>query len=93
MVPGSLIDQSIEDVKHNFDTNVFGVWRMAKAVIPEMAKRRSGVIVNIGSVAGEVYIIFKLIKSVPFHLSEFPVPQHGTGSTAQAKRPCIPSVK
>jgi NADP-dependent 3-hydroxy acid dehydrogenase YdfG len=54
LLAGPLIDQNIEDVKHTFDINVFGVWRMAKAVIPEMAKRHSGVIVNIGSVSGEV---------------------------------------
>lgn len=29
---------------------------MAKAVIPEMAKRHSGLIVNIGSVVGEMYV-------------------------------------
>ena len=54
--PGALIDQDIGDVQRAFDTNVFGMWRMAKAVIPEMAKRRSGLIVNIGSSVGEVYV-------------------------------------
>ncbi|KAK2461589.1 hypothetical protein APHAL10511_006052 [Amanita phalloides] len=52
--PGALIDSDIEDIKRAFDTNVFGMWRMAKAVIPEMAKRRSGLIVNIGSIVGEI---------------------------------------
>ena len=54
--PGALIDQDIGDVQRAFDTNVFGLWRMAKAVIPEMAKRRSGLVVNIGSSVGEVYV-------------------------------------
>lgn len=51
---GPLADQAMEDVKANFDTNTFSVLRMAKAVIPVMAKRRSGVIVNIGSIVGEI---------------------------------------
>lgn len=51
--PGPLIDQSLEDARMIFDTNTFAALRMAKAVMPLMAKRRSGVIVNIGSVVGE----------------------------------------
>ncbi|RDB28761.1 NADPH-dependent 1-acyldihydroxyacetone phosphate reductase [Hypsizygus marmoreus] len=51
---GPLIDQSLDDVKRNFDTNTYSVLRTAKAAIPYMAKRRSGVIVNIGSVVGEI---------------------------------------
>ncbi|GLB35945.1 putative short-chain dehydrogenases reductases (SDR) family protein [Lyophyllum shimeji] len=51
---GPLIDQAMEDVKANFDTNTFAILRMAKAVIPLMATRRSGVIVNIGSIVGEI---------------------------------------
>ncbi|KAF8633033.1 hypothetical protein AX15_001623 [Amanita polypyramis BW_CC] len=54
IIPGALIDHDIERVKGAFDTNVFGMWRMAKAVIPEMAKRHSGLIVNIGSTVGEI---------------------------------------
>jgi len=50
---GPLIDQSLEYVQRIFDTNVYAVLRMARAVIPLMAKRKSGVIVNIGSIVGE----------------------------------------
>ncbi|KAG6866056.1 hypothetical protein C0991_009153 [Blastosporella zonata] len=51
---GALIDQTIEDVKQAFDTNTFAILRVAKTVIPLMAKRRTGVIVNIGSIVGEI---------------------------------------
>ncbi|KAG6821391.1 hypothetical protein H0H93_014188 [Arthromyces matolae] len=44
---GPLIDQTMDDVKANFNTNTFAIIRMAKAVIPHMAQRRSGVIVNV----------------------------------------------
>ncbi|KAG6832539.1 hypothetical protein H0H92_000168 [Tricholoma furcatifolium] len=53
---GPLIDQTMEDVKANFDTNTFSIIRMAKAVIPIMAQRRSGLIVNIGSIVGEMQV-------------------------------------
>lgn len=51
---GPLVDQSLEDVKRVFDTNTYAILRTAKAVIPVMAKRHSGVIVNIGSIVGEL---------------------------------------
>jgi short-subunit dehydrogenase len=51
---GPLADLSIERVHRVFDSNTFAVLRTAKAVIPSMAERRSGLIINIGSVAGEM---------------------------------------
>ena len=50
---GPLIDVPMDYVKQTFDTNTISALRVAKAVIPAMAKRRSGVIVNIGSIVGE----------------------------------------
>jgi len=54
---GPLIDQPPEDVLKVFDTNTFAALRMAKTVMPLMAKRRSGVIVNIGSLVGEMSVV------------------------------------
>ncbi|KAF5384872.1 hypothetical protein D9615_001337 [Tricholomella constricta] len=51
---GPLIDQTMEDIKANFDTNTFSILRMTRAAIPFMAERRSGIIVNIGSIVGEI---------------------------------------
>jgi len=44
----------MDDIRSLFDTNVFAILRVCKAVVPIMAKRNSGTIVNIGSVVGEV---------------------------------------
>ena len=51
---GAIIDQSLDKVKNIFDTNTFAVLRLARVVIPHMAKRRSGQIVNIGSVVEDM---------------------------------------
>ena len=42
-----------EDVRVVLDTNVGGAFNMARAVVPHMIVRRSGKIINIGSVAGD----------------------------------------
>ncbi|KAJ3571393.1 hypothetical protein NP233_g3775 [Leucocoprinus birnbaumii] len=52
--PGPLIDSSMDDARKTFETNTFAILRVAKVVIPEMAKRQQGVIVNIGSIVGQV---------------------------------------
>ncbi|KAK7463886.1 NADPH-dependent 1-acyl dihydroxyacetone phosphate reductase [Stygiomarasmius scandens] len=50
---GPLIDISLDEVKDAFDTNTFSVLRVSRAVIPHMAARKRGLIVNIGSIAGD----------------------------------------
>ena len=54
---GPIIDISIEQVKKTFDANVFGALRTARAVIPHMASRKQGIIVNVGSIVGEVCVL------------------------------------
>ena len=50
---GFLEEIPIEKIKAQFDVNVFGVIRMSQLVLPKMRERKSGRIINIGSVGGE----------------------------------------
>lgn len=51
---GCLEDLSMEELKAQFETNFFGVVRVCQAVIPAMRKQKSGIIVNVSSVAGRI---------------------------------------
>jgi NAD(P)-dependent dehydrogenase (short-subunit alcohol dehydrogenase family) len=49
---GSLEELSDEEIRQNFDINVFGVLNVIRKVLPFMRKQRSGHIFNIASVGG-----------------------------------------
>ncbi|KAJ7174129.1 oxidoreductase [Mycena crocata] len=51
---GPLVDWTAEKAKDVYDTNVFSIIRLCGAVVPHMAKRKSGTIVNMGSVVGQI---------------------------------------
>jgi short-subunit dehydrogenase len=49
---GAFEDLTMEEIKAQYETNVFGVIRMTQAVLPIMRKQKSGIIVNISSAVG-----------------------------------------
>ena len=56
MILGPVIEVPMDVIERTFDTNVFSIIRMCKAVIPHMAARKTGTIVNISSVTARVYV-------------------------------------
>ena len=55
---GPFEELTIDELKAQFETNFFGTVRMANAVLPDMRARRSGRIINIGSMAGVIPLPF-----------------------------------
>jgi NAD(P)-dependent dehydrogenase (short-subunit alcohol dehydrogenase family) len=53
---GVMEESPLEDMRRQFDVNVFGAVAMMQAVLPGMRKRRAGRILNITSMGG--YITF-----------------------------------
>lgn len=47
------VEEGIDDeIRHQFDANVFGLFAMTRAVLPGMRQRRRGHVINITSIAG-----------------------------------------
>jgi NAD(P)-dependent dehydrogenase (short-subunit alcohol dehydrogenase family) len=80
---GAFEDSSMNEIKSQYETNVFGLMRVTQAVLPVMRKQESGIIVNISSGAGRagypgasVYVSSKfaiegLSESIAFELEPF----------------------
>lgn len=66
---GVLEAYSTDQVKNLFETNVFGVFRTYKAVLPSMRKNKAGLIINISSGLG----MFSLPRMAPYAASKFAV--------------------
>jgi NAD(P)-dependent dehydrogenase (short-subunit alcohol dehydrogenase family) len=49
---GAIEEVSLAQIKAVFETDFFGVVRMAQAVLPTMRRQASGRVINIGSIAG-----------------------------------------
>jgi NAD(P)-dependent dehydrogenase (short-subunit alcohol dehydrogenase family) len=70
---GPTLELPLEQVQAAFDTNVFSVLRVNRAVLPHMAARKRGMFVTIGSVVAQRYAppLFSLIDH--FSMSHFPL--------------------
>lgn len=53
-IMGSIEEISDEEVRRQFEVNVFGVLTTIREVLPQMRKQRSGHIINVTSIAGRI---------------------------------------
>ena len=59
VMAGAIEDTSLDEARLQIDTNLFGVVRVCKAALPAMRDKRSGLIINVGSLAGVVGLPFQ----------------------------------
>ncbi len=62
-VAGAIEDTSIEEIRAQFETNLFGVVRVCQHVLPTMRQQKSGLIINVSSLAGLTALPFQGIYS------------------------------
>ncbi len=68
--PWAHLEAATEDqVKQQFDVNLFGLIEVTKAVLPGMRQKRSGTIINVSSVGGRVTFPFSSL----YHATKFAV--------------------
>ncbi len=60
---GPLEEIPANEIRNNFETNLFGPIEVMKAVLPYMRAQRSGLIINITSIAGYMGLPFRSIYS------------------------------
>jgi len=56
MIIGSTEEESIDEVEQLYRTNVFGVLRVCKAIVPQLRKQGGGTIVNMSSLGGLIAV-------------------------------------
>ncbi len=69
-IRGPVEEVSDGEVRRQFDTNVFGLLGVVRAVLPAMRERGAGVIVNISSIGGVVSAPFAGLYSASKHAVE-----------------------
>ena len=62
-ITGPIEEIPTEEIKNNFETNLFGPIEVMKAVLPHMRMQKSGLIINITSIAGYMGLPYRGIYS------------------------------
>ncbi|MFT7250933.1 MAG: short-subunit dehydrogenase [Flavobacterium sp.] len=62
-ITGPLEEIPIEEIKNNFETNLFGPIEVMKAVLPQMRIQKSGLIINVTSIAGYMGLPYRSVYS------------------------------
>ncbi|CAM1368035.1 Short-chain dehydrogenase/reductase [Tenacibaculum soleae] len=62
-ITGPVEDTPTDEMRANFNANFFGVIDVIKTVLPQMRKQKSGVVINVTSIAGYMGLPFRGIYS------------------------------
>nr|WP_315172003.1 SDR family oxidoreductase [uncultured Flavobacterium sp.] len=62
-ITGPLEEIPTEEIKNNFETNFFGPIEVMKAVLPQMRLQKSGLIINVTSIAGYMGLPYRSVYS------------------------------
>jgi NAD(P)-dependent dehydrogenase (short-subunit alcohol dehydrogenase family) len=62
-ITGPLEEIPAEEIKNNFETNLFGPIEVMKAVLPQMRSQKSGLIINVTSIAGYMGLPYRSVYS------------------------------
>ncbi len=62
-ITGPLEEIPLAEIRNNFETNLFGPIEMMKAVLPHMRERKSGLIINVTSIAGYMGLPYRSVYS------------------------------
>jgi len=62
-ITGPLEEIPTQEIKNNFETNLFGPIEVIKAVLPQMRQQHSGLIINITSIAGYMGLPYRSVYS------------------------------
>jgi len=78
---GVIEELSLEAIRKQFETNVFGLVRMCQLVLPLMRQKGSGRIINIGSVGGD----FTAPGASAYHASKYALEAFSDGLRMEVK--------
>ncbi|MCW1148479.1 SDR family oxidoreductase [Flavobacterium lacisediminis] len=62
-ITGPIEEIPTEEIRNNFETNLFGPIEVMKSVLPQMREQKSGLIINITSIAGYMGLPYRGIYS------------------------------
>jgi short-subunit dehydrogenase len=62
-ITGPIEETPTKEIRRVFETNYFGALEMIKAVVPKMREQRSGMVINITSIAGYMGLPYRGIYS------------------------------
>jgi short-subunit dehydrogenase len=79
---GVLEELSIDKIRRQFEVNVFGLIRITQLVLPKMRERKSGRIINVGSVGGE----FTAPGASAYHASKWALESFNDGMRGELRQ-------